>query len=70
MGPTKKPTWEKPHMPLKTTHGKNGVPELPAVFDHIAYSSLAIFYTDPNDTRLVTVVAIACMVSDADLRDN
>lgn len=70
MGPTKKPSWERPHQRLKTTHGKNGVPELPAVFDHIAYSCLAIFYVEPNEPRLITVVAIACMVSDADLRDN
>jgi hypothetical protein len=70
MGPTKKPAWERPHQQLKTTHGKNGVPELPAVFDHIAYSPLAVFFMDPNEPRLVTQIAIACMVSDADLRDN
>jgi len=60
----------KSRMPLKATHGKNGRPELPAVWDHIAYSPLAIFFMDPNEPRLVTQIAIACMVSDADLRDN
>lgn len=61
----------KPSLRLKTTHGKNGVPEMPAVgFEHIAYHPLAIFYLDPNEPRLVTQIAIACKVSDADLRDN
>lgn len=67
-------------MRLSATYGKNGLPELPAVmdhgnavpylWDHIATGPLAVFFVDPTDTRKVTRIAIACKVSDADLRDN
>lgn len=55
---------------VKRTHGKNGLAELPAVREHIHYMSLVVFFTDDNGRVMRTRPAIACRVSDADLRDN
>jgi len=55
---------------LSTTHGKNGVPELPTVREHLHYMTLVVFFTDGNGQVMRTKPAIACRVSDADLRDN
>ncbi len=55
---------------LKRTHGKNGLPELPAYREHLHYMALVVFFTDDNGHVLRTKPAIACRVSDADLRDN
>lgn len=55
---------------LATTHGKNGVPELPAFREHIHFMTLVIFFTDDDGRTMRTKPAIAFRVSDADLREN
>ncbi len=55
---------------LNTTHGKKGVPELPAVREHVHFMPLVIFFTDDDGRTMRTKPAIAFRVSDADLRDN
>lgn len=55
---------------VKTTHGKNGVPELPAYQDHLRFSTVVCFYSVEDRDKLGTVIGIACRVSDADLRSN
>ncbi len=55
---------------LSTTHGKNGVPELPAFREHLHFMSLVVFFTDDDGRTMRTKPAIAFRMSDADLRDN
>jgi hypothetical protein len=62
----------KPPRITKMTHGKNGLPDLPAVGDIVKRSQPSIVHivVDVMVCGLMTHVNVGCFMSDCDGRDN